>query len=162
MIEKKENVRHKLFVIVLLMIAGVMITTLSAVADGTGENMEVITKEVMVNTKKDTQIIIYTYSGEQYVAEGKMDVLQSGSGEAETVLELQGSIKKQDNTEKKDMDTKKREQISPTVLTVYMDETIYGFYATHPVTVRSQMGKNIIEIYGYLEAYYDGENYYSA
>ena len=92
MIEKKENVRHKLFVIVLLMIAGVMITTLSAVADGTGENMEVITKEVMVNTKKDTQIIIYTYSGEQYVAEGKMDVLQSGSGEAETVLELQGSI----------------------------------------------------------------------
>lgn len=50
----------------------------------------------------------------------------------------------------------------PTVLTVYIENKIYGFYSRHELTGGTGMKGDPIIYYGYLEGYSDGDIYYSA
>lgn len=166
---KKEECRTSKFYIIMLLIMAAAIIALPFIvvhaADyiphtgKTGGTMINITSAEMIDTEKHTQIIINTYAGEQYIAEGKIDVIQSGGEKKEALLELQGSIEKQENTKQEDKKVQKADY--PAVLTVYMNEAVYGFYSNYPIELTSPDGMNVIEMYGYLEGYYDGENQYS-
>lgn len=125
-------------------------------------NLEMELSKQMINPEKDTTIKIYTYGGEQHIAKGKLNVIKNGVGEDETILELQGNIKLQESGGKVKPPDAVMERGMPTVLTVYMNEHIYGFYSTHELHVDNTDSGNYIELYGYLEGYSDGNNSYSA
>ena len=126
----------------------------------------VIVKEAeaseIVNSSRQIQMIIYTYGNEAYMAEGVLDVLQDGNSGSETVMEIQGSIEKIDDISTvqyiEDNELVKSE---PIVLTVYMENKIYGFYSRHELTGGKGMNGDPIIYYGYLEVYSDEDAYYS-
>lgn len=106
---------------------------------------------------EEVRMVVHTYSNETYVLNGTLEVLQDGNGENETVMEIQGSIEKIENP--KDIISKENfDRAMPTVLTVYEDDKIYGFYSNYRV---SRENEDSMTFYGFLEGYYDGENYYS-
>lgn len=122
---------------------------------------EGILKEDIQLTENDmpeeVRMVVHTYSNETYVVNGMLEVLQDGNGEQETVMEIQGSIEKIENT--KDIISKENfERAMPTVLTVYEDDKIYGFYSSYEVFGENE---DSMTYYGFLQGYYDGENYYS-
>lgn len=105
---------------------------------------------------EEVKMVVHTYSNETYVVNGMLEVLQDGNGEQETVMEIQGSIEKVENP--KDILSKENfDRAMPTVLTVYEDDKIYGFYSNYEI---SRENEDSMIYYGFLEGYYDGENYY--
>lgn len=124
--------------------------------DETSESFRTELDRQMIDTEKDTTIIIHTYGGDQHIARGRLDVIRNGSDQEETILELQGSIETKDNEAKAAVPETIKERGRQTVLTVYMNEQIYGFYSSHELHVDSDDSGNRIELYGYLEGYSDG------
>lgn len=110
------------------------------------------------NMSEEVRLMIYTYGNETYVVNGMLEVLQDGNGEQETVIEIQGSIEKIKNSEDIISDENFDRAMS-TVLTVYEDDKIYGFYSNHHI---SKENEKCMIYYGFLEGYYDGEDYYSS
>lgn len=114
-------------------------------------------QEETVDTEKHTKVIIHTYSGEHYTAQGKATI-KSGTGNSDMVIELKGEIQQQKNVSRPDYWKDAEDAVQPSVLRIYMGEQIYGFYSRHSLKISSQNDKNIIEMYGYLEGYYEGED----
>lgn len=148
MIKKEECRTGKSYIIMLFITLGAITALLTIItgtagfithAGNTGETMISISDTEMIDTEKETKIIIKTYSGEQYIAIGRIEVIRKGTENTETMLELQGSIEQQNNTKQQGLET--RETGSPVVLTVYMDEAIYGFYSSHSIDVYSNEDK---------------------
>lgn len=130
--------------------------------DDANQRDQMITDKYMVSTKNETTVIIHTYAGNVYTAAGNLDIIKEGTDKEETVLELKGSMKEQIETEQPAIDKDVLAQDDTAVLTIYTEgEEIYGFYGKHRFTSDGQDGTGKLELYGYLEAYYDGENYFS-
>lgn len=105
----------------------------------------------------EVEIFICTYSEEIYEISGTLEILQEGSQGKETIMELKGEIaQNRDNKNLSQYNTK--EVANPTVLTVYMNEQVYGFYSNYKIEKYNKSGKEQIFIYGFLEGYYDGES----
>ena len=130
--------------------------------DDANQREQTITDKYMLSTKNETTVIIHTYAGNVYTAAGNLDIIKAGTDKEETVLELNGSIKEQIKSEQTAIEKDVLAQEDTAVLTIYTeDEAIYGFYGKHRIITDGQDGTDKLELYGYLEAYYDGENYFS-
>ena len=106
---------------------------------------------------EEAEIFICTYSEDIYEISGTLEILQEGKPGRETIMEVKGEItKNRDNNNMAQYNTK--EHGDPTILTVYMNEQIYGFYSSYKIEKSSKSGKEQIFMYGFLEGYYDGEN----
>ncbi len=91
-----------------------------------------------------------------YYVEGILEVIQTGGDGRETVMEVYGSVEKAENPGKQNFH-EFSERTDPTVLTVYTEDEIYGFYSVYEIEKKDRS----IDYYGYLVGYADGENYYS-
>ena len=165
--ERAANLHKKMFLF-LMPLCGLMftgcenssqyVTKEKATASGT------VSSEVLVLETEETEITIHV-DGETFVVRGMMDVLQDGKDGGETVLEVEGNLKSQENTTVSDDGAGLATDISrehPLVsLTVYDNDQIYGFYGNGRVLERQDGGIQRVEISGYLEGYFDGEESYS-
>lgn len=109
---------------------------------------------------EEAEIFICTYSEDIYEISGTLEILQEGKPGRETIMEVKGEITK--NSENKNLTQyNTKERADPTVLTVYMNEQVYGFYSNYKIEKTNKSGKEQIFIYGFLVGYYDGKSVYS-
>lgn len=103
------------------------------------------------------QITITIHAGaDLYYVEGILEVIQTGGDGYERIMEVYGSVEKAENPGKQNFH-EFSERTEPTVLTVYTEDEIYGFYSIYEMEKKDRS----IDYYGYLVGYADGENYYS-
>lgn len=103
------------------------------------------------------QIIITIHAGaDLYYVEGILEVIQTGGDGYERIMEVYGSVEKAENPGKQNSQ-EFLERTDPTVLTVYTEDEIYGFYSVYEMEKKDRS----IDYYGYLVGYADGKNYYS-
>lgn len=102
------------------------------------------------------QIAITVHAGTNlYYVEGILEVIQTGGDGRETIMEVYGGVEKAENPGKQNFH-EFLERTDPTVLTVYAEDEIYGFYSVYEIERKDRS----IDYYGYLEGYADSENYY--
>lgn len=103
------------------------------------------------------QITITIHAGANlYYIEGALEVIQTGGDGHETIMEVYGSVEKAENSGEQNP-YESLERTDPTVLTVYTEDDIYGFYSVYEMEKKDRS----IDYYGYLVGYADGENYCS-
>ena len=103
------------------------------------------------------QIIITIHAGaDLYYVEGILEVIQTGGDGYERIMEVYGSVEKAENPGGENS-YEALERTEPTVLTVYTEDEIYGFYSVYEMEKKDRS----IDYYGYLVGYADGKNYYS-
>ena len=111
---------------------------------------------------KETQITVYTYSGETYLINGKLTVSQNGDGDSESVWELQeGRIQILETDQNRISDERWRAE-NPVSLTVYMGNQTYGFFGSSPIPGREYKTGDRMELYGHMVGYSDGMTDYSS
>ena len=108
------------------------------------------------------KIVIHTYAGEIYTANGAFDVLQEGEDGGETVAEIHGHMEKQEDAQSPSSFDSVSETDDTIVLTVYTEDGIYGFYGDGNFYDSLESGIQEIEMYGYLVGYYDGTSSYTS
>ena len=114
-------------------------------------------KSGTVGEPQETVIIIHTFSGEDYVAAGTVDIMEAADEGAETVIEMQGSIEMKKNPEENtDYRRMWDDRRPPVAVSVNLPSgEVYGFYGYSLHDIRDNGGDEPIEIYGYLEGYYN-------
>lgn len=100
-------------------------------------------------------ITIHT-AKDRYHVEGILETVQTDKDGNQTIMEVHGNIEKTEAAGMQDS-CGSLERTDPTVLTVYQENEIYGFYSVHKLERKG----GAIDYYGYLVGYTDGENYYS-
>ncbi|MDO4555517.1 MAG: hypothetical protein Q4B70_10265 [Lachnospiraceae bacterium] len=108
------------------------------------------------------RVVIYTYSGERYEGLGRLEVVQDGSEHPEIVLELEGSLVNHGPFDQEQIPEEVMSDVDKsTVVTVYDDNQVYGFFSTNGLHIHEEEEYDVVEVYGYLEGFYDGEVDYS-
>lgn len=155
---RKKQTKGMWMILAGAMIAGGTIFGKQVVADYSIE----ILKELEVEMPdQKIQILIHTYGNETYMAEGALNVIQNKNSGSETVMEVQGSLEKIEDmdVDRSSIDDIKTTESAPTVLTVYTEDKIYGFYSRHELIRDTGRDGNPVIYYGYLEGYADNEIY---
>jgi hypothetical protein len=103
--------------------------------------------------EKETEITVYTYSGDTFTANGKVELSEHGIKSQDAMLEIRsGEIIQSEETGKS---AKSFQEAKPATITLYAPEgKVFGFYTTHEILVSQGELGNKLEIYGYLEGYY--------
>lgn len=145
--KKKEHTIPVISICILLILA--VFTAVLTIREASHEETR--------DTERHTKVIIYTYTGEYYTAQGKANI-NSDTENSDLVIELKGEIKQQKDVSRPDYWKDAKDAVHPSLLRVYMGEQIYGFYSRHTLKLRRQNDENVIEMYGYLEGYSEGED----
>lgn len=145
--------------IISLLLAGLLGASVNVYADN---NVAEAQEKKTPYCSGSSKITIHTYAGETYTAKGMIDVIQSAGEEYETVLEMQGSLKKQAAGTDSDSSPAVPESGEKIVLTIYTQDGVYGFYGDGDLRKDKDNSIREIEMYGYLVGYYDGSTYTSS
>ncbi len=111
---------------------------------------------------KETQIAVYTYSGEAYLINGTLTVSQHGNGDSEGTWELQADEMQILEADQSHISDEMWRTENPVSLTVYMGDQIYGFFGSSPVPGNEYKTGDRMELYGHLVGYFDGVTNYSS
>ena len=110
----------------------------------------------------EAEVTVYTYGGEVYTVRGELKVQAPENGGREYLLEIDGSVEKQESPEE-NVEKIVAEMVSENAdhssvsLTVHTGEDIYGFYGKGRMAQGEVGAVQGIEISGHKEGFYDGE-----
>lgn len=103
-----------------------------------------------------SKITIFEFSGETYVADGNLKVIQMGK-EKETIVELYGTVRKTKSSV--DIIKNMRKIANPVTLIAYKDQKVYGFHGGNGLYWKRIKGENYIYIFGFVEEKQTGNMY---
>lgn len=95
-----------------------------------------------------SKITIFEFSGETYIADGNLKTIQMGK-EKETVMEIQGSVRKTES--EKNIIKNMKKIANPITLIAYKDKEVYGFHGGNGFYWKRIKGENYIYIFGFAE-----------
>lgn len=116
------------------------------------------TKQSQEIREGKNEFLIYTYSGDTYLASGNTHVVNQGKKNRDLEMEMEGSLKKQEHLKdvlKKITKNMENAADHASVLTVNTEDRVYGFYSHRQPFKRTIEGKETTVLYGYLEGVYE-------
>lgn len=116
------------------------------------------TKQSQEIREGKNEFLIYTYSGDTYVASGDTHVVSQGNKNRDLEMEMEGSLKKQEHLKdvlKKITKNMDKAANRASILTVNTEDWVYGFYSRMQPFEQTVEGKETTVLYGYLEGVYE-------
>lgn len=115
--KKKEHTIPVISICILLILA--VFTAVLTIREASHEETR--------DTERHTKVIIYTYTGEYYTAQGKANI-NSDTENSDLVIELKGEIKQQKDVSRPDYWKDAKDAVHPSLLRVHMGKHCFFWH----------------------------------